>query len=609
MKSKEGVLITEPAQILDRWTEHFNGVLNQDSEFDMTVLQDIPQWDTNQSIDALPTLEEVSLSIKQLTCGKAPGEDGIPPDVYKHGGPALAEQLLKLFTQIWEEGEVPQEFRDATIIHMYKNKGDRACCDNHRGISLLCIAGKILARLLLNRLNKHIDDIGLVPESQCGFRSGRGTADMVFALRQIQEKCMLHSQDLYLLFIDLTKAFDTVNREGLWCILERAGCPKLFVKLIRSFHEDMNATVREGNDRSPAFDVTSGTKQGCVLAPTLFSIFFSLMLHVAFKDTTDGADIKSRFDRGVCNTNGSHFNAPTKVTLSTIRDLLFADDCALVACSLEALQRLCDCFATAARRFGLTISIKKTEALYQPARGNAYVPPAVSIEGKQLNAVENFKYLGSIVSNDASIDAEITARIAKATSAFGRLVRRLWTNNGISLGTKIAVYKAAVITSLLYGCETWTLNKRQIKCLEKFHQATLRKIARIKWFHKVTNYEVLSRCNIYSLQSMIESARLRWTGHVVRMKDTRIPTALFYGRLVTGVPRRGNHNTYLNSVKSTLRACEINCTRLEDLASERHQWRAAFKTGIAKAEDDRTKRLIDKRKKRKAKTDSARLPT
>ena len=81
--------------------------------------------------------------------------------------------------------------------------------------------------------------------------------------------------------------------------------------------------------------------------------------------------------------------------------LLFADDCALAAGSQEELQRLCDCFSTASRRFGLTISIKKTEVLYQPARGNAYVAPIISIEGKPLNAVEHFKYLGGTISNDA----------------------------------------------------------------------------------------------------------------------------------------------------------------------------------------------------------------
>ena len=288
IKSKDGVLITEPAQVMVRWSEHFNGVLNQDSAFDKSVLDDIPQRGVNQSLDDPPTLKEVLASIKQLTSGKAPGADGIPPDIYKHGGKSIAVELHKLFVQIWQEGEVPQDFKDADVVHLYKNKGDIKCCDNHRGISLLCIAGKILARLLLNRLNTHTSNIGIIPESQCGFRPGRGTTDMSFALRQLQEKCRLHSEDLYLLFIDLKKAFDSINREGLWKILEKIGCPKLFVNLIRSFHCGMKVTVREGSERSPAFPVTSGTKQGCVLAPLLFSIFFSLMLSVAFKESTDG---------------------------------------------------------------------------------------------------------------------------------------------------------------------------------------------------------------------------------------------------------------------------------------------------------------------------------
>ena len=609
IKSKDGVVLNEPAQVLDRWSEHFNGVLNLDSQFDMSVLDEIPEYVTNESLTDPPTLEEVSVSIKQLTSGKAPGADGIPPDIFKGGGAIIAEELLKLFKAIWEEGEVPQEFKDADIIHLYKNKGDIKDCNNHRGISLLCIAGKIFARLLLNRLFKHIVAVGIIPESQCGFYPGRGTTDMNFALRQVMEKCRLHSEDLYLLFIDLTKAFDTVNRPGLWACLKKVGCPEHFVGLIRSFHDGMNVTVREGGDRSQPFGVTSGTKQGCVLAPTLFSIFFSLMLHVAFKDTTDGVGIKSRLDMGLCGANSNHFKASTKVQLSTIRDLLFADDCALAALSQEALQRLCDCFAKAATRFGLTISIKKTEVLFQPAPGNMYAAPAVTIEGKLLNAVNNFKYLGSIVSNDTSMDDEITARIAKATAAYGRLVKRLWTNRGIQLNTKISVYRAAVLTSLLYGCETWTLTKKQVNRLEKFHQTTLRKIARIRWFHKVTNYEVLSRCNLSSLQSMIDKAKLRWTGHVVRMKDHRIPKALLYGRLATGAPKRGNHNTYINSVKSTLRECGISCARLEKLASNRNSWRDTVRTGIARAEKNRIDRLIAKRQKRKARTDLAHLPT
>ena len=609
IKSKTGVLLSEPRQVLGRWAEHFSGVLNQHSQFDMSILEELPQWEVNMGLDMLPTIEEVKVSIKQLTSGKSPGEDGIPPDVYMHGGVAVAEQLLDLFVCIWKEGQVPSNFKDATIIHLYKNKGDRAVCDNHRGISLLCIVGKVLARLMLNRLIKHINAIDLVSESQCGFRKDRGTNDMVFSIRQLQEKCKLKGQDLYLLFIDLTKAFDTVNRAGLWCILEKIGCPQHFVGIIASFHENMSATVREGSNMSPPFTVTSGTKQGCVLAPTLFSIFFSLMLHVAFKDNSDGIRIRSRFDKGLCRISSANFKAESKVSVSTIRDLLYADDCALAAPSLESLQRLCDRFSVAARRFGLTISIKKTEALYQPAPGNAYEHPVITIDGQQLNAVVKFNYLGSIISNDASIDAEITARIAKATSAFGRLTKRLWTNRDIRLDTKIAVYKAVVITSLLYGCETWSLKRKHILRLEKFHQTCLRRIARIRWFHKVTNYMVLSRCNITSLQFMLDAARLRWTGHVVRMADSRIPKALLYGSLVVGAGRPGNHKTYLNGIKKTLSACAINPTHLETLASERETWRSTYKAGIVKAEDDRIKHLIHKHEQRRALADLVYQPT
>ena len=93
---------------------------------------------------------------------------------------------------------IPQEFKDGSIIHLYKRKGNPQVCDNHRGISLLSIAGKILAKLILNRLNAHLDQAGIIPESQCGFRKDRGTIDMIFTARQLQEKCQALNVDLYM---------------------------------------------------------------------------------------------------------------------------------------------------------------------------------------------------------------------------------------------------------------------------------------------------------------------------------------------------------------------------------------------------------------------------
>ena len=105
---------------------------------------------------------------------------------------------------MWEEEAIPQEFRDATIVSLYKNKGSKSDCGNYRGISLLSIAGKILARIILNRLITSVSEANL-PEAQCGFRPNRSTSDMIFAVRQVQEKCREQNKDLYAVFIDLTK--------------------------------------------------------------------------------------------------------------------------------------------------------------------------------------------------------------------------------------------------------------------------------------------------------------------------------------------------------------------------------------------------------------------
>ena len=98
-----------------------------------------------------------------------------------------------------------QCFKDASILHLYKRKGNPQVCDNHRGISLVSIAGKILAKILLNRLNAYLDQARLIPESQCGFRKDRGAIDMIVTARQLQEKCQEQNIDLYMTFVDLTK--------------------------------------------------------------------------------------------------------------------------------------------------------------------------------------------------------------------------------------------------------------------------------------------------------------------------------------------------------------------------------------------------------------------
>ena len=249
-------------------------------------------------------------------------------------------------------------------------------CGNHCGISLLSIAGKALARVLLNCLIVHLER-GLLPESKCGFWKECGTMDMVFAARQLQEKCQEQNADLYSTYVNLTKAFDTVSRDGLWRIIAKYGCPWKFVTTVRQLHDGMLAKVQDNGEISQPFPVSNGVKQGYVLAPTLFSIMLSAMLMDAFRDTDVAISINYHTDSSVFNL--WRLQAKTKVTLATINNFLFADDCILNAASEADMQHSIDKFAKACNNFGLTISTKKTEVMHQPAPGKTYTEPYITI--------------------------------------------------------------------------------------------------------------------------------------------------------------------------------------------------------------------------------------
>ena len=148
--------------------------------------------------------------------------------------------------------------------------------------------------------------------------------------------------------------------------------------------------------------------------------------------------------------------------------------------------------------------------------------------------MDEFRYLGSTISSNCSIDADITSWIAKASAMFGCLSRRLWNTSDVHLSTKLALYKAAVIPVLLYNCETWTMYRWQIRQLDSFHMSCLHRIARISWKDQVTNTEVLERCQTCGIEAHIMEAHLCWAGHMVWINQMQIPRMLLFGELQQG---------------------------------------------------------------------------
>ena len=265
--AKDGTTLQSDSAKLNRWAEHFNEVVNCQVDVDAVSLDDIPVLspstdlpDSSLSVEDLSSPlseEEIRRAISKLRSGKAPGSDGISLEMLSLGGEESICWLKSIFDSIWETELVPDDWQSQLLVPLHK-KGSRTICNNYRGIALLSIPGKVFAKAILNRLKPRAEQF--LCESQCGFRRGRGCADQLFSLRTLMERSREYHRPLYLCFIDLKKAYDSVNRDSLWRILQHSyQLPEKLLSIIRALHDGSYAVVRH-----------TGRRQRGSLSPVVF---------------------------------------------------------------------------------------------------------------------------------------------------------------------------------------------------------------------------------------------------------------------------------------------------------------------------------------------------
>ena len=199
------------------------------------------------------------------------------------------------------------------------------------------------------------------------------------------------------------------------------------------------------------------------------------------------------------------------------------------------------------------------------------------------------------------IDDEVNARIAKASAVFGRLRDSIWDWSEIRLDTKFKVYKAVVLPTLLYACETWTVYQRHAKRLNHFHTSCFRKLLKVKWQDRIPDTEVLKSAGIQSVHTFLKLAQLRWTGHVTRMPKERLPKKNLCGELEMGKRSHGGQKKRCkDTLKTFIKDFNIPTESWEQIAQDRAKWRGLIRRGASEYEAKKISEAEQKRAQRKA---------
>ncbi|CAH8678058.1 unnamed protein product [Schistosoma haematobium] len=542
VKDKEGKPITEIQQQRNRWVEYFEELLNRPAPMNPP---DIEAAHTDLPIDVNPpTTEEIRMAVRQIKNGKAAGPYNIPAEALKSDIEATTSMLYLLFKKIWEEEQVPMDWKEGHLVKIPK-KGDLSKCENYRGITLLSIPGKVFNRVLLNRMKDAVD--AQLRDQQAGFRKDRSCTDRIATLRIIAEQSVEWDSSLYINFIDYEKAFDNVDRRTLWKLLRHYGVPEKIVNIIRNSYDGLQCKVVHGGQLTDAFQVRTGVRQGCLLSPFLFLLVVDWIMKTS---TSEG---KHRIQWTAQNQ---------------LDDLDFADDLALLSHTHEQIQIKTASVAAVSASVGLSIHKGKTKVLKFKAENSN----PITLDGETLEDLESSTYLGSIIDEQGGSDADVKARIGKARVAFLQL-KNIWNSKQLSTNIKVRIFNTNVKAILLYGAETWRTTTTTIKKVQVFINSCLRKILNIHWPDTISNSLVWERTNQLPAEEEIRKRRWKWIGHTLRKSSNCITRqALTWnpeGKRKRGRPK----NTLRRIIEADMKRMNYNWKELERIAQDRVGWR------------------------------------
>ena len=474
---------------------------------------------SDQNMFTLPVNRStVNRIVHELKSGKAMGTDEVPNEFLKFGGKTIVNTLIDLFVAICDLESIPSEWQKGIIIPIHKS-GSVYNIDNYRGITLTSNVYKVFAKVLESNIMTFLENNNVLGENQGAFRRDRRIEDHLFTLNGVCASRKAAKLKTYVAFLDLSKAFDRVWRDGLFYSLWKNGIQGKVWRILKQLYGNVSNKVIFGEFETEWFEQEHGVKQGCVLSPALFSVLMK-----------DLVDMLKEHNLGVSFAS------------QIINALLYADDVALLAESEVQLQQMLNVASDFASKWNLKFNASKSKVLVIGKRTDKN--KLWYIGHTSIEEADTYKYLGVYFSRNLKssyhINTYVKSNIENKLNGMIQILGRHGHFNRIGFGT--ALWESVIKPTISHACAVWLQSSTaQSDFIESLQYRAAKIVMRIKL--NIPKCALFTELGWEPINAFLDRQRVSYFARFAKLPHTRwckIVLSHLFGQSVTEWPYMGH---------------------------------------------------------------------